>query len=532
MRQPKQAKPKTSKKTISAIKRYRTARVAHIAAKSVYYYRKRQEEKMYTFMCDEMVKLGGVYIKFLQGVLLRSTIMRKWHNPNRLDIFEDLTSEPINIGYFLQQQLPKEKLGQLAMVHPQPFAAGSFGQVYYAQHRDGTTVVIKVLRPLIAETLRYDLRLLRTLSKTLMPKLFPNIQVEAKQAFRDFIDATLRETDYIAETEFANEQYETYKDHPDLFIPKTYTDLCTKHMIVQEFVPGLSLAQVVRMKQQGVDPVTYVYEQTGSDLIKQLQVFGIELFWGIFSKPRIQGDPHPGNIRLLPDNKVGMIDFGIYARPTEQKAAYYGLLQEMQKMDEGNLDIPAMFGQFMRFFATDLYRALAKLSGYTAGGQSDLTHEVGKMIDRNFSMFGGEGSLESAIKDGRILQHINKTANKDNRFGIIMKIESADTLRTAQTFDGILTNLNIRPQVVTEVLRQVNKRVNDEMPWLATEQEPGMSVGHAIETVANWLERVADRDPALFKELTGKMGSDKIKPLSQVAQPADAAATGTEGTTV
>lgn len=511
MKLPSQPKPRTSQKTIAAIKRYRTARVANIAAKSLYFYRKHQEEKMYTFMCDEMVKLGGVYVKFLQGVLLRSTIMRKWHNPNRLDIFEDLTSEPINIGYFLQQQLPKDKLGQLAMVHPQPFAAGSFGQVYYAQHRDGTNIVIKVLRPLIAETLRYDLRLLRTLSKALMPKLYPNIQVEAKQAFKDFIDATLRETDYVAEADFANEQYVTYKDHPDLFIPKTYTELCTKHMIVQEFVPGLSLAQVVKMKQQGVDPVEYVREQTGSDLITQMRTFGTELFWGIFSKPRIQGDPHPGNIRLLPDNKVGMIDFGIYARPSEQKAAYFGLLQEMQKMDEGNLDIPAMFGQFMRFFATDLYRALTKLSGFASDGKSDLPREVGKMIDRNFNMLGGEGSLESAIKDGRILQHINKTANKDNRFGLVMKIESADTLRAAQTFDGILTNLGIRHLVVGDVLRTVNARVLDEMPWLATETEPGMSVGHAIETVANWLERVADRDPALFKELTSKISSDKIK---------------------
>jgi hypothetical protein len=92
-----------------------------------------------------------------------------------------------------------------------------------------------------------------------------------------------------------------------------------------------------------------------------------------------------------------------------------------------------------------------------------------------------------------------------------MKIESADTLRAAQTFDGILTNLGIRHLVVGDVLRTVNARVLDEMPWLATETEPGMSVGHAIETVANWLERVADRDPALFKELTSKISSDKIK---------------------
>ena len=45
---------------------------------------------MANYLCDEFVALGGVYIKFLQGVMLRSEIMQRWHNPSRLKIFENL----------------------------------------------------------------------------------------------------------------------------------------------------------------------------------------------------------------------------------------------------------------------------------------------------------------------------------------------------------------------------------------------------------------------------------------------------------
>ena len=116
-----------NKRAIAAIKRNRTRRLASLIAKSALFYRKKEFDKMANTICDEFVSLGGVYVKFLQGVLLRSEIMKRWDNPNRLKIFENLDSEPLDITAFLQSQLPKDKLAEIALVQPQPFAAGSFG---------------------------------------------------------------------------------------------------------------------------------------------------------------------------------------------------------------------------------------------------------------------------------------------------------------------------------------------------------------------------------------------------------------------
>src|SRR5688572_16993322 len=117
-----------NKRTISAIKRHRTRRLATLLARAAYLYRRKQFDRMANVICDEFVSLGGVYIKFLQGVLLRSDIMKRWHNPDRLKVFENLDSEPLDIAEVLRSQLSPEKLAQISLVQPQPFAAGSFGQ--------------------------------------------------------------------------------------------------------------------------------------------------------------------------------------------------------------------------------------------------------------------------------------------------------------------------------------------------------------------------------------------------------------------
>src|SRR5690606_6493385 len=145
-------------------------------------------------------------------------------------------------------------------------------------------------------------------------------------------------------------------------IPRTYMDLCTPNIIIQEYLPGLSVAQLIKLAEQGIDIHEYVQQQIGSDLDQQLITAGEELIYGIFALPRVQGDPHPGNVKLLPGNKVGMIDFGISAKSPKEKAAFYALLAEYAKVLRGEMDVPALFGQFLRFFVSDLYRALKKIT--------------------------------------------------------------------------------------------------------------------------------------------------------------------------
>ncbi len=500
--------------SVAAIKRKRTARLARMITRAYYLNRKYNDGRMYGYVCEEFMKMGGVYIKFLQGVLLKSEIMRRWHNPERLKIFENLDSEPLDVVAILRHELPPEKLSEITGINPEPFAAGSFGQVYYGTHVSGKPIVVKVLRPMVRELLRYDLKLLSAFTKRFYGHMMSNMDMDINQAIREFVSSTLRETDYVAEAEFANELYQYYKNNPKLVIPETFIDLCTPNIIVQEYIEGISVAQIVKLQEQGIEPVAYVAEKLGSDLDTQLETLGFEAINGIFNLPRIQGDPHPGNIRLMTENRVGVIDFGISASTPYNKAAFFGLLEGWSEFYQDSNSIVRIFEQFMRFFASDLYRALRKLSNFVPGErsmQTNFTAEIGQIAQAALSEAVGTRNINSLVKDGRILQVINRMVNKDNRFGLVMKLEASEIIRAAQTYMTLVEALGRQSVVLPKVLRRVVEQVRQEHPELMHgNSEDSMSISDAIDTVSNWLERVAERDPKLFQQLLNKARGNKV----------------------
>lgn len=493
----------SQKQTIAAIKRHRTARMAKLMAKSYSLYRKDKKDELSNLIADEMLDMGGIYVKFLQGVMLQSALMKRWHNPERLKIFEKLDTEPLDIVAILQKNLGS-KIDQIAEIQPVPFAAGTFGQVYYAKHANGKPIIVKVLRPMITETLKFDLKLLKQFYKATSKRYTPNASLDITEAFDDFARQTMTETDYAEEARFAAEQYETYKDHPKLVIPETFTDLCTPQIIVQEYMGGISAAHLVEMVHQGVDPVVYIKEHLGSNLIEQLGTLGYELIWGVFSQPRIMGDPHPGNVKLLENNRIALIDFGISARPGDNQAAFLGMIKEYDAISHGRFSMVNIFSASMRFFGKDLYLALSKVSKL-ADKDIDLNQELSKVIKKNFELLSGGEDLEAILQSPKAITLINKVANQNNRFGFKMKVESTEMIRAVQSGITLVDSLNLYPQVMPLVYEKVIKQVADKQPELSGTNDPDMTINQAIDILYGWMERVANRDPALFQNLMSKL---------------------------
>lgn len=523
--------------SMTVIKRQRTKKLARLGAR-VYYLRQRgKDQEMYNLICDEFVELGGVYVKFLQGVLLTNPALKRWHNPNRLRIFEDLEHEQLDVIKILRHELSPEQLSQIVLIQPEPFAAGSFGQVYLGQHANGKHIIIKVLRPMIRELLKYDLRLLSVFTKRFAAKQYDNFTVKMSTAIKEFRHATLSETDYLGEARFANDLYEAYKHNPLMVIPETYMDLCTPHLIVQEYIGGISGAELLRVKEtQGVDLQEYVKEKLGSDLDAQLETLGTELLSGAFDMPRIQGDPHPGNIRFLPDNKVGLIDFGISAPSPSNKPAFYGIISEWGRMYSQDGNISSMFEQFLRFFMNDLYRALKKLSTFIPGvnhnaalipqsdsdtpqataapntsqnGNVDLMKEVGRIVQNMFDSALGTRDMNQILDDGRMIQAFGQMVNRGNRLGLVVHLESSEVLRAAQTYIALLESMGVMRRVLPKILSNVALRVRQNHPEIINETERAVSTSQAVDIVNRWLERVAIKDPVLFHQLLRRVDLKK-----------------------
>ncbi len=493
-------------KQVKQLKRHRRKVLTALVKDAYFLHRKGRHPEMNNLICDEFTKLGGVYVKFLQGVLLKSAMMRDWQSADRLRIFENLDSEPLDIQQVLQKELPADKLAMIAGISPTPFAAGSFGQVYFANLQDGSPVIIKLLRPLIRETLAYDLKLIGFFMRAFVGKIYRNMDVNIMSAITDFKRATMRETDYIEEARFGNELWMAYKDSSNFIIPKTYMELSTANIIVQEYVDGISVAQLLRLKEQGIDSVDYVKQQLGSDLVTQLRLLGFEYVRGIFMLPRIQGDPHPGNVKLLDNNRVALIDFGISAKSPREKAAFYGVLKQYEQLLRGNIDIPMMLGQFLRFFVSDLYKALKKITNLlpSSDESNNLTRQIGLVAEANFEKEMGD-DLSEVIANGNILATVNQVVNKGNRFGFVMKIDDSEMLRAAQSYITLVDSLDLKNEVLPDAFSEGLKYVATQRPEYTRETESTMTLNRAMEVVSKWLERVANRDPALFKTFVTKI---------------------------
>lgn len=493
--------------------------MAKIATRALYLQKRGKNAEMATFMCDELVSLGGIYIKFLQGVMLQSAFFKQWKSPNRYNIFENLDTEIINLPQLLQRELPPETLAKIAQVQPEPFAAGSFGQVYYGLLRDGKPIIIKALRPLVRETLQFDLKLINVFAKQVFTKLYTGLQLDVNEALKEFKKSSLNETDYVSEAEFANELFEVYKGNDKFIIPETYLDLCTPNIIVQEYLGGISGAQLVKLQEQGIEPYSYVKENIGSELDKQLITLGKEYVYGIFTLPRVQGDPHPGNVKFLPDNKVGLIDFGIYAPSPKDKPAFFALIGEYSKMYNGNLDIEELFGKFLRVFADDLYKAFKKLHDASGeNSQEDLTRTIGKLAKKAFSMHMKKSESTQLMNDPNMVKMINQIVNKQNRFGLKLTINSSEIIRAAQTYISLVESLGQQSIVLPVVFDEATTKLRKDHPELMLEETSHMTISRALDIITQWLERVANRDPVLFRKLLGqiKRGGSNVSNIDTI----------------
>lgn len=490
------------------LKRKRLFAIGNLLFKAYFLYYRGRKDEMYNLIGDELFKMGGVYIKFLQGVILQSWLMQRWRSQHKLDIFESIDAQPLNIKEIVKRNLG-DQAKRLKEINPEAFAVGSFGHVYRGKLDNGQDVIVKALSPGISETIKFDLRLLSFFWYFHLRSTKFNKNLNVKLIFEDFKTQTLREIDYIAEANFANSQYKTYEKHQALVIPKTYLDLCTKEIIVQEYIDGISITKLLRLKDKNakVDLKAYIKKELDSDLLKQLQELGYELLWGTFHHPQVMGDPHPGNVILLKDNKIALIDFGIAASSSKDPSAYLRLIRAYYALSLGKLDPQDVFSASLRFFGRDLYLALAKLSHLVPndkGENINLNKELAKVVENFFEETFGEKDIKDLANNPKALIMFDRLANKNNRFGFNLKIQDTEMLRALVTWMSLVSLLNLYSETMSVVYKRTIQQVERVYPDLQTFNDPEISHNQAFSIINAWLERIAYRDPGLFKILRSK----------------------------
>lgn len=373
---------------------------------------------------------GGVYIKFLQILAGMSKFMEGWAGPKEMRVFAQAPREEINLTEYID-------LTKFAEISAEPVAAGSFALVFRGKLKTGETVAIKVLRPSIRQNLKKDLATLRRLCG-IFTRFLPNYLVDYREAYDACAKMFLLETDY--EREMANQAYflQLYRNHPRVVIPELYPELSTKYVIVQEFIEGPTLADVMSQATPEKPASSLATELTGSDLWEQVILAGGEALCMAMCADFVYGDPHPGNIILLPDNKISFIDFGVVAAKPTSHAAFRDWVQSYYDILNDKGQFERMLETSVTCFCPDLSLAMKQCMFGENNLLDVLTSAMTEKLNHEMS---GNTNYVQAFRNGHLIDVFMRVVSTKV---ITVKVESVnfELLKAIQAFLGSVTILD------------------------------------------------------------------------------------------
>lgn len=178
-------------------------------------------------------------------------------------------------------------------------AAASIAQVHKATLKSGEKVIIKVQRPQIREILETDIVILGAIARLLLKYIPESRYFDPEGIVEEFARSVRKELDFIAEAKNAQRFKRNFSGNSDVYIPSVFPDLLSVRVIVMEQIEGVRIDDIEAIESMGVDR---------RDLARK----GVDAYFKmIFEDGFFHADPHPGNIYVMSDGRIGIMDFGI-----------------------------------------------------------------------------------------------------------------------------------------------------------------------------------------------------------------------------
>jgi|SRR6266545_839797 len=255
---------------------------------------------------------GGMFVKLGQALSTRPDMVPP-HLLARLAMLQDQVVEvPADeVITLLTAELGAPPERTFVWFDPTPVAAASMAQVHRAQLPSGAQVAVKALRPGIEELVSRDLDIMRRLARSLHEQTRWGRKVGILDLVRGFADNLIQELDFRIEARNTMTIADQLGPASPVRIPAVYAELTTPKMLVTEFLDGTSL--------QRAGPLLDSLDADRNGLARTLLACMLQqiLGNGVF-----HADPHPGNVLILGDGTLALLDFGSVGRldPLQQSA--------------------------------------------------------------------------------------------------------------------------------------------------------------------------------------------------------------------
>lgn len=245
-------------------------------------------------------ELGPTFIKLGQILSTRYDILPE-DIVNELKYLQDRVNEfELSTAKQIFASETKQNIEEVfCNFEEKPLAAASIGQVYRAKLKSGERVVVKIQRPNLKDIIDRDIDILYNVAKLIDEHFNKQGPVHAVDIVKEFAYFIYKEIDYTYEGQNCQSFFEIFKDDKRVLVPKVYWDYTTKRILVMEEIKGVKVSNIPEINRRNWDK-------------EKIADIGANVFLEqIFLHGFFHGDPHPGNILIVNQNKISFIDFGI-----------------------------------------------------------------------------------------------------------------------------------------------------------------------------------------------------------------------------
>lgn len=269
-------------------------------------------------------ELGPTFIKLGQVLATRVDMF----SPEWITEFEKLQSAAPALPFAellpeLQVSLGQDPHALFDALDPLPIGSASIAQVHRARLKSGEEVVLKIRRPGILPKIEADLRVLRHIA-ALAEFEFPELRrYQPVKIVDEFAKSLRRELNFSSEARHMERFAQNFANHPEIEIPRIYPEWTAERLIVQGYIGGIPGNDLAAADMAGLD--RKVLATRGADAVLKMVLID-----GYF-----HADPHPGNVKYLPGNRVAFLDFGMVGRlPHPRRDQIVDLLAALAQRDE------------------------------------------------------------------------------------------------------------------------------------------------------------------------------------------------------
>ncbi|MGB5541337.1 MAG: ubiquinone biosynthesis regulatory protein kinase UbiB [Gammaproteobacteria bacterium] len=255
-------------------------------------------------------ELGPIYVKFGQILSTRQDLLPDDIALELAHLQDDVPPFPGSLAKAQIEKVFGQPVGSVFEEFEEiPLASASIAQVHTARLKDGTEVVIKVLRPNVRYFIERDVNLLYTVAGLAERYWSIGKRLRPCEVVAEFEKTLYDELDLLREAANASQLRRNFADSNLLYVPEVYWDYCRPEIMVMERIRGIQISDIKALRNSGID-------------LKTLSERGVEIFFTqVFRHNFFHADMHPGNIFVGHDGRYMAVDFGIMGtlNPVDQR---------------------------------------------------------------------------------------------------------------------------------------------------------------------------------------------------------------------